>query len=180
MIQKTYLNNPLLEDVSCDHSIFKKLYLLNLVRGVYKVTGGTCGNRHPIYGPQHQKMYLRPGAPSEDSNQPAHPRSLIRVFVVRLWKLCLIANQKCTQWRFWSDCANAQSDLNLRWAHMSKSRGTLSGVKAHRIIMCTIDFSHTQRKCFFKGFTTLISSCYMHNENLGMQEYIFYNILSLK
>ena len=27
---------------------------------------------------------------------------------------------KCTLWRFWPDCANAQADLNLRWAHMSK------------------------------------------------------------
>ena len=24
------------------------------------------------------------------------------------------------QWRFWSDCANAQADLNLHWAHMSE------------------------------------------------------------
>ena len=29
---------------------------------------------------------------------------------------------KCTQWRFWSDCANAQSDLNLRWGTCLKVR----------------------------------------------------------
>ena len=28
---------------------------------------------------------------------------------------------KCAKWKFWSYCANAQSDLNLRWAHMSES-----------------------------------------------------------
>ena len=36
---------------------------------------------------------------------------------------------KVAHGRFWSDCANTQSDLNLRWAHMS--RGTFSDVKAY-------------------------------------------------
>ena len=57
-------------------------------------------------------------APSEDSDQLGYPPSLIRVFL-------------CTQWvamgpRFlqtdsedsWSDWADAQADLSLRWAHM--------------------------------------------------------------
>ena len=35
-------------------------------------------------GPQCEKTYLLTCAPNEDSNQPAHPRSLIRVFVVRM------------------------------------------------------------------------------------------------
>ena len=39
---------------------------------------------------------------------------------------------KFAQWRFWSDCANAQADLNLRWAHMSK--GTFSDVLANMYI----------------------------------------------
>ena len=30
-----------------------------------------------------------------------------------------IIYQNCDQWRFWSDCANAQADLNLRWTYMS-------------------------------------------------------------
>ena len=34
--------------------------------------------------------------------------------------------QKCVMGRFLSDCANAQVDLNLRWAHMSE--GTFSYV----------------------------------------------------
>ena len=28
--------------------------------------------------------------------------------------------QKCAQWGFWSDCTNAQADLNLRWAHVQR------------------------------------------------------------
>ena len=42
------------------------------------------------------------------------------VFVVRMKKLCILGYPKCVQWRFWSDCANAQADLNFRWPHMSK------------------------------------------------------------
>ena len=51
-------------------------------------------------------------------------RSLIRVFVVRLKKRNILSYPKERQWRFWSDCANAQADLNLRWAHISE--GTFS------------------------------------------------------
>ena len=39
--------------------------------------------------------------------------------------LCILGYTKCALWRFWSDCANAQADLNLRWAHMSD--GTFCG-----------------------------------------------------
>ena len=35
----------------------------------------------------------------------------------------------CTQGRFWSACANAQADLNLRWMHMRK--GAFSDVTVH-------------------------------------------------
>ena len=40
-----------------------------------------------------------------NSNQPAHSRSLIRVFVVHTKKLCIRGYSKCTQWIFWPDCA---------------------------------------------------------------------------
>ena len=43
------------------------------------------------------------------SYQPAHPRNLIRAFVVRMKQLCNLGYPKCAQqWRFWSDCANAR------------------------------------------------------------------------
>ena len=76
--------------------------------------------------PQHEKMYLLTCAPNEDSNQPAQPRSMIRVVVVRMKNICLLDSPKFAQWSFWSDCVNVQFDLNLRWAHMSK--GTFSDV----------------------------------------------------
>ena len=37
-----------------------------------------------ISKPQRQKTYLRTCAPSEDSDQPAHSRSLIRIFPWRI------------------------------------------------------------------------------------------------
>ena len=46
---------------------------------------------------------------------------LIRVVVVlMIYNLCILSYPKCAQWRFWSDCANAQADLNLQWAYISE------------------------------------------------------------
>ena len=61
----------------------------------------------------------------------AYPRSLIRVFFVRMKKLWIICYTKQDPWWFWSDCANAQADLNLRWAHMSE--GTFSDIATNLI-----------------------------------------------
>ena len=55
--------------------------------------------------------------PSEDSDQPGHPPSLIRVFAVRMKKAWVLSYPLSTQWRLWSDWAEAQADLSLCWAH---------------------------------------------------------------
>ena len=67
---------------------------------------------------QRQKTYLRICAPSEDSDQPAHSRSMIIISTGHFlhshgWKV-----SSCGQQRFWSGC---KTDLNIRCAHMSKS-----------------------------------------------------------
>ena len=56
-------------------------------------------------------------APSEDSYQPGHPSSLIRVFAVRMKKYWVLSYPLSAQRRLWSDWADAQADLSLRWAH---------------------------------------------------------------
>ena len=56
-------------------------------------------------------------APSEDSDQPGHPPSLIRVFAVRMKKAWVLSYQLSAQLRLWSDLADAQANLSLRWAH---------------------------------------------------------------
>ena len=40
--------------------------------------------------------------------------------------LCTLDYSTCAEWRFWSNCTNAQADQNLRWAHISK--GTFSDI----------------------------------------------------
>ena len=55
-------------------------------------------------------------APSEDSDQPGHPSSLIRVFAVRMKKAWVLSYKLSAQRRLWSDWAVAQADLSLRWA----------------------------------------------------------------
>ena len=100
-----------------------------------------------------------------DSNQPVHSRSVIRVFVVRIKKLCTLGYPNCVQRRFWSDCANAQADLNLRWAHTSES--TFSDVAARmfpwfepshekRVLITHMQTTKTQIgrriRAFWRGF----------------------------
>ena len=68
------------------------------------------------FKPQRAKTYLLICAPKDHSDQTAHSRSLFRVIVVHLKKLSILSYLKYAQWRFWSDCANAQADQNLRWA----------------------------------------------------------------
>ena len=53
-------------------------------------------------------------AASEDSDQPGHPPSLIRVFAVRVKKPWVLSYPLRAQRRLWSDWAN---DLILPWAH---------------------------------------------------------------
>ena len=55
-------------------------------------------------------------------------RSILSFFVVGMKKLCILGYQKCAQWRFWSDCMNAQTYLNFHWAHITE--GMFSDVTA--------------------------------------------------
>ena len=65
-------------------------------------------------------------------------RSPISDLVVRME---ILGYPKCAQWRFRSDCTNAQADLNLRQAHMSE--GILSDVavyifRAFLLVHCVV------------------------------------------
>ena len=57
-------------------------------------------------------------APSEDSDQPGHPPSLIRVFAVRMKKHLTLNYLLSAQWRLWSDWVDTQADLSRCWAHI--------------------------------------------------------------
>ena len=83
-----------------------------------------------LYEPQREITYLLSCVTTEDSNQPAHLRSVVNVFVVWMKKLCSLGYPKSDQWNHvWLDCVNAQADLILVWAHVSE--GTFCVVAAH-------------------------------------------------
>ena len=71
-----------------------------------------------IYEPSYDQINKIACAPSEDSDQTGHPPSLIRVFAVRMKKACVFSYPLNAQRRLWSDWADAQADLSLRWAPM--------------------------------------------------------------
>ena len=71
-------------------------------------------------GPLCQKTYLWSCAPGEDSDQPAHSRSLIWIITGRIFDSQGCKVSSCGQRRHWSDCAHAQADLSLRCVHLSE------------------------------------------------------------
>ena len=91
-------------------------------------------------------------APSEDSDQPTHSRSLIRIFtghILHSQKFVVFCHQ-----RIWSDCAVAQADLSLRWAHISEgilfhvaayiSKSEWTYRRKHRLNMYFLSRLHSQ------------------------------------
>ena len=58
-------------------------------------------------------------APSEDSDQPRRPPSLIRVFLVHMKKRWVLNYSVSEQRKLRSDWADAQADLSLRWVQRS-------------------------------------------------------------
>ena len=70
------------------------------------------------FEPPHDKTNKMACAPSEDSDHPGHPPSLIRVFVVHMKKFWVLSYPLSAQRRLWSDWADGQADLCLRWAHI--------------------------------------------------------------
>ena len=84
--------------------------------------------RFSLYEAQRQKTYFLTCAPSEELDQPALSRSLIRIFTG-----CILDNKECIlsscgQRILWSDHAGRQADLSLHLVHMSE--GTFSHVVA--------------------------------------------------
>ena len=90
--------------------------------------------------PDHQcipttNTFTQTCAPNEDSNQHAPPHSLIRIGVLRIQKLCILGYSIYVQWRFWSDCSNAQTDLIIRSAITKKCLYNFDPLKPHFYIV---------------------------------------------
>ena len=72
-----------------------------------------------VWKPPRDKTNKVACAPSKDSDQPEHPPSLIRGFAVRMKRAWVLSYPLSAQRRLWSDWADAQADMSLRWEHRS-------------------------------------------------------------
>ena len=69
------------------------------------------------FEPPHDKTNEMACAPSEDSDQPGHPPSLIRVSAVRMKKAWVLSYPLSAQRGLWSDWEDAQADLSNHSCH---------------------------------------------------------------
>ena len=67
------------------------------VTSMMKRNRGVTGDLSPqsLNGPEREKTFTLTCARKEDSNKPAHPHSLIRIFVVRMKKICILGYPEC-------------------------------------------------------------------------------------
>ena len=83
---------------------------------------GRAKRRDNIFEPAHDKTYNKTFATSEDLDQPALPRSLIRAFADRMCRLQPPGYPKMNEREplpYWVD---VQADLSLCWSHRSYCR----------------------------------------------------------
>ena len=76
-------------------------------------------------------------APGEDSDQSGPSPSLISVFAARMKKAWVLSYPLSAQRRLWSDWADAQADLSLRWAH-THSVGFVMRRLIYLVLFCSL------------------------------------------
>ena len=74
------------------------------------------------FEPAHDKTYNKTYVTSKDSDQPVHPSSMTRFLVYPSLDSPEVVEGTYDQQRLWSDCADAQADLSLRWSRKSYCR----------------------------------------------------------
>ena len=70
-----------------------------------------------LFEPYCEKTYLLTCAPTK-TQISLRIRAVWSESSSSAWRNFAPLAIQMRQWRFWSDCANAQADLNLRWAHI--------------------------------------------------------------
>ena len=114
------LNDPQIEKIDYWYQKSVSLWVCPLHK---KKNGAACSatgtsfcyftslaSKKSTYEPPHDKTNEMARAPSEDSEQPGHPPSLIRVFAVRIKKAGVLSYPLSAQQRLWSDWAEALGD----------------------------------------------------------------------
>ena len=108
---------------SCSHKLNRYLTfwggknLVPILKGMSSRQEVVKPAKNKIIEPPHDKTNKMACAPSEDSDQPGQPPSLIRIFAVCMKKAWVLSYPMSAQRRLWSDWADAQADLSLRWVH---------------------------------------------------------------
>ena len=108
-------------------------------------------------------------APNEDSDQPGHPPSLIRVFAVRMKKAWVLSYPLSAQRSLWSDWADAQADLSLRWAHTHYVGFVMSWLNCYADI--SIKIKKTAIKSVIKH--SLVWPVFLTLRNIDGSEYLW-------
>ena len=88
-------------------------------------------------------------APIKDSDQPGHLPSLISVFAVHMKKAWVLSYPLSAQRRLWSDWADAQADLSLRWVHIHFAGFVMSRLKcsdSFEFVYSTLTISWAQSR----------------------------------
>ena len=80
--------------------------------------------------PPHDNTNKMVRVPSEDSDLPWHPPSLVRVFAVRMKKAWVLSDLLSAERRFWSDWADVQADLITLLGEEG------DGLCAYRVFVC--------------------------------------------
>ena len=113
-----------------------ELFELSLLGLIISITFALILMECRQYEPPHDKTNKMSFASSEDSDQPGHPPSLIRVFAVRMKKGWIHSYPLSAQRRLCSDWADAQADLSSLGA---QSLFWFCHVAAHISIQTALD-----------------------------------------
>ena len=119
------------------------------------------------YEPQHDKTNKMTCAPSEDSDQPGHPPSLIRVFAVCMKNSWALSYPMNLQGRLWSDWADAQAD----WVFTGRSGGFVM-----QRLICLLNngtwnawrwkWHEIEKIQKMKSFTNILLECQQNNSEV--------------
>ena len=140
-----------------------------------------------IYEPAHDKTCNKTCATSEDSDQPAHPHSLIRDFAARM---CLLQSQgypKKDKRVSLPYLADVQANLSLCWLHKSYCRffvRWLIKMLIPQALLMRIHNIYSNRNknniCLAIPLTKNYVSCMIHYENMPIQMYRKFHLQKLK
>ena len=137
--------------------------------------------------PRYDKTNKMICGPSEDSDQPGHPPSLIRVSAVRLKQTWALSYPVSAQRRVWSDWVDAQADLIRLSGCIGWSESSL-GTKVILFVLSSggskwffLESTYAAHIHFITFFTFCIEpnmKSFSHANNIGLRRDIYIHSLN--